>query len=301
MNRRAYVLAILSFGCVIALTNSSAKADVEIVRAEFVPNLNGSWCDLILKGSITAADAALVDATECVRVTMYIHDSPGGDANAAMHIGRWARERNAFISVVTDAFCYSSCPLVYIGGVRRSNFGEIGLHRPYLAGDPRPESEVETLVSQLLAEIRDYIDELGVAPEFASLMINTPPSAMRKYRTDQVYEFVPITDPTYDELTVAREARNYGVTTDEYRRRDAEAEQSCVASRLGFARYMDIDSPEMSAYFSARDECRQAIYWGLSRTVYRSRFNEAVELCNAGDPTPEEVRECGIPMMRGSE
>lgn len=291
------VLASLSLVLVIPL----ATADIEVVRTDFSPNLNGDWCDIILKGDISPADAAAVDAAECVRVTMFIHDSPGGDANAAMHIGRWARERNAFVSVVRDATCHSSCPLVYIGGVRRSNFGEIGLHRPYLAGNPRPEAEVEMLVSQMLDEIQDYVNELGVAPEFASLVINTPPSAMRTFRTNEIYEYVAPIDPTYDEITVARDARNYGITTDEHRRRDIEAEQRCTAAQLGFSRYLDTNSPEMAAYSLARYECRQAIYWGLSRSVYQKRYNDAVKRCKIGDPTDEEVRECGIRVMRGIE
>lgn len=122
---------------------------------------------------------------------------------------------------------------------------------------------------------------------------------MRTYRTDEIYEHVARTDPTYDELRVAREARTYGITTDEYRCRYAEAEQTCVASPLGFPRNMDIDSEESKAYFSARDECQQAIYWGLSRSVYRNRYPDAVERCNVGDPSPEELLECGIQVMQG--
>ena len=218
-----------------------------------------------------------------------------------MDIGRWARERNATISVRKDAICYSSCALVFIGGVSRLNFGEIGLHRPYLTGVPRSDAEVEELVSVMLDQIREYVDEMSVRPEFASLMINTPPSIMRTYRSDEIYELVAGTDPMYEELQVAQNARNYGTTTDEYRRRDAEAEQACVPSRLGFSRYIDFDSPkrEQIAYISASLDCKEAIYWGLSRTVYRNRHDDAIERCNAGDPTPDEVQECGIQVMQG--
>lgn len=299
MSRVVFGLLLLTLFAITPSAIPFAQADVEIERADFLTLLNGYWCDIRLGGDITEADAAALDAAECVRVAMFIHDSLGGDVNAAIHIGRWARERDATIAVITDAVCYSSCALVYIGGVRRSNFGEVGIHRPYLAGSPLSNAEIEALIPRMLDEVRDYIDEAGVSPEFASLMINTPPAAMRRYRTDEIYDLVAETDPMHDELHVAGQARNYGTTTDEYRRRLAEAEKACVASQLGFSRYTDADSPELSAYTSARHECQQSIYWDLSRSDYRSRYKRAVELCNAGDPTPDEMRECGIQVMRG--
>lgn len=296
MNRRALTIALI--GAAIAAT-PYATADVEIVRADPIPRLSGSWCDIRLGGAITAADAAVLAASDCVRANIFVHDSPGGDINAAMAIGHWARERDAWVSIVTDAYCHSSCALVFIGGVERSSFGEIGLHRPYLAGAPRSNAEVGKLVSRMLDQIRDYVDEMGIAPEFASVMLNTSPASMRVYRTDEIYELLGRTDPLYDELQVAEVARSYGTTTDEYRRRRAEAERSCAASRLGFPRYMDAGSEELAAYSAARHECQQAIYWGLSQSVYRDRYNDAVERCSAGEPTPDEVQECGIRVMQG--
>lgn len=299
IKRAAYRFRVLSLICVTSLTIPSAMADVEIYNVDHLRRLNGFWCDIRLEGNITTADAAVLDAAECALVMMFIHDSPGGDVNAALDIGRWVREREGRISVTSDAYCHSSCALVYIGGVSRSNFGEIGLHRPYLAGAPRSDAEVEELVSVMLYQIREYVDEMGVSPEFASVMINTPPSTMRTYRTDEIYELVAQRDPMYDELQVAQNARDYGIATDEYRRRHAEARQSCVATRLGFSRFQVPGSEEFSASSSAVYECKQAIYWGLSRSVYRNRYNDAIERCNAGDPTPDEVQECGIQVMQG--
>src|SRR5690606_33045361 len=133
----------------------------------------------------------------------------------------------------------------------RSNFGEIGLHRPYLAGAPHPDAEVRSLVSRMFNDVRVYVDELGINTEFATVMLNTPPATMRIYNTVEIHEIVAKSDPTYDELRVSQQARRYGINTDEFRRRHADAERSCTASRLGFPRFMNTDSPEFTAYSSA--------------------------------------------------
>ncbi len=78
---------------------------------------------------------------QALLTSIFIDDSLDGDVGAAMDIGRWAREQQAWVGVVN--YCYSNCALVFIGGVERPNFGEVGLHRPYLAGAPRSDAEVE--------------------------------------------------------------------------------------------------------------------------------------------------------------
>lgn len=291
MRNTTYLWLLVSL--IFQLALAPASADVEI-RGD-----GTGHCDITLSATIVSADAVSLETSDCRRANIYIHSSPGGDAYAGMAIGRWARALNASIAVVTDAQCLSSCALAFIGGVHRSNFGEIGVHRPYLSGEPRAEGEIRDAVTRMNADIREYVSNLGVSAEFASVVVNTPPSEMRIYRRNEIYALVPATDPTYDEVDVATNARRYGITTDEYRRRHVEAEQACTAIQLGYPRVMSLNSPELAAYSTARHECKQAIYWGLSQSVYRSRYSEAVERCNVGDPAPEEVQECGVRIMQG--
>lgn len=276
----------LPFFLILPFATVPAIADVEI-RID-----DGGHCDVVLSGAIATADAAALEASECRRAFSFLHDSPGGDAYAGMAIGRWARAREAWITVIVDAQCLSSCALAFIGGVHRSNFGEIGLHRPYLSGEPRSEEEVRLAVVRMLADIRDYVHDLGVSPEFASVVANTPPSEMRRYHREAIYELVPTTDATHEEVEVAKNAERYGLTTDEYRRREAEAERECEA--------MKFNDVTVEVLPSVLYECRQAIYWGLSRLVYQQRRSEAVERCNRGNSTPEEAEQCGVAVMKGA-
>ena len=75
IDRAAYRFRVLSLICVTSLTIPSAMADVEIVKSDYLPHLNGSWCDIRLEGIIATADAAVLDAAECVRATFFIDGS----------------------------------------------------------------------------------------------------------------------------------------------------------------------------------------------------------------------------------
>ena len=56
--------AICGLLVLVALTIPSARADVEIVKSDPLPRLNGSWCDIRLRGDIAPADAIALDASE---------------------------------------------------------------------------------------------------------------------------------------------------------------------------------------------------------------------------------------------
>ena len=59
-------------------------------------------------------------------------DSPGGDVEAAMEIGRIFRKERVWVLLPTSAVCFSACVLVLAGSVNRLIFGKVGIHRPYL-------------------------------------------------------------------------------------------------------------------------------------------------------------------------
>ena len=223
-------------------------------------------CNFIVSGPIEPTDAAAFHNVDCSDGSYPILAlrSPGGDVDAAMAIGRWARSQNA-ITIVGPEGCYSSCALIYIGGVTRLNYGEIGLHRPYLSGNPRPASEVRLAVGEMIQSLQDYVAEMGVTPDFAHIMINTPPNAMQVFHGDEIHSLVPERDPISDELTVARRAAEYGLSTEEYRRRDSEADAHC-----------DYDPVNQTQDWS---NCRESLYWGLSRSVYLQRSDIARKRC----------------------
>ena len=239
-------------------------------------------CNFILEGTLTAADVAQFTSTSCNQndaVKIWIRSSPGGDAEAAMAIGRWARARNASVFLDPGAYCYSSCALVYIAGVYRVALGELGLHRPYLAGAPNTPAEVVVRVNRMLADVRAYVEEMGITPDFTHVMLNTPPDRMRRYRDGALMALVPGADLLHDEVQTAKAAQRYEIPTEEYRRRKAES--------IECGRPYDPNNVE-SVLASFDYECESAVMWGLSRSVYRARNAAADEQCKHLDIKSEE-------------
>lgn len=267
-------------------------------------------CFFNISGPIESADLATFKSADCSSDDTVIIKlaSPGGDVYTAMEIGRWARARNAVTMVdsigSTDGRCYSSCALIYIGGVIRVNMGEVGLHRPYLAGPPLAATEVRAAVLQMISGVQEYVAEMGITPEFTHVMINTPPSAMRVFDGAEIIDLVPERDPMSDELRVAHDAAWYGLSTDEYRRREAESDDHCTL---------------VDGRFAELKNCREAVRWGLSRSVYLQRVGNMWERCAQADdltdedraawrasgrddlehPLEIEARECRIAVMQG--
>ena len=295
----------MRWSLVVLLANltmaGSASGAVEVL-------LDG--CFFNISGPIESADLAPFNSADCSSDDTVIIKlaSPGGDVYTAMAIGRWARARDAVTMVdsigSTDARCYSSCALIYIGGVIRVNGGEIGLHRPYLAGPPLAATEVRAAVLQMISGVQEYVAEMGVTPDFTHIMINTPPGAMRVFDGAEIIDLVPERDPMSDELRVAHDAAWYGLSTDEYRRREAESDDQCTL---------------VDGRLAELKNCREAVHWGLSRSVYLQRVGIMWDRCVQANaltdkdraawrasgrddlehPLEIEARECRIAVMQG--
>jgi hypothetical protein len=195
-------------------------------------------------------------------------DSTGGDVDAALQIGRIIRKNEGIINVRENYKCYSSCALIYIAGVQRSNFGVIGLHRPYLASAPQSRQSIERETPLMLQKLKGYVQEMGISDIFYQEMVNTEPSNMKLYVGRDIEKIVPVLDPTYDEVMTSYLARNYGVDTKEMRLRQVD-EEKCV---IQFVQNRAFD--EIS--------CIQAIDWGLSERVYKERETKTTQ-CKLSD------------------
>ncbi len=194
-------------------------------------------------------------------------DSTGGDVDAAMQIGRIIRKNEGIINVRENYKCYSSCALIYIAGVQRSNFGVIGLHRPYLASAPQSRQSIERETPLMLQKLKSYMQEMGITDLFYREMVNTQPSDMKLYVGQDIEKIVPESDPTYDEVITSYLARVYGADdTVEMRARRKDSE-NCVAL-----------APDPNR----ESTCSEAIMWGLSERVYRERHTKIAQ-CKLSD------------------
>lgn len=278
-----YALALLKGG-LVALTVGTMLGAPVFAAVDWSKDENR--CHFDITGPIEARDVDVFTNADCagafpIWVSLI---SLGGDLNAAMEIGRWVRAHRATTRVPNGESCYSSCALIFVGGTSRYNLGELGLHRPYLAGAPRSAPEVRAAVAQMNREVQAYVAEMGVTSDFTHMMINTPPEAMRVFRGDEILSLVPEQDPLDDELGVARMAARYGAaTTQEMRQREAAADQ---CNRI--------------SDHEARFNCMLANLWGLSEPVFMLRRKLAVNRC-ADAWTQEEVNECERSIMLGEQ
>jgi hypothetical protein len=225
---------------------------------------------IVIRGQITQQDFAFFSSqvnefkSKPLRVFL---DSPGGDVDAAMKIGRIIRSADGETRIPLNRRCSSSCALIFISGVKRFNFGELGLHRPYFASAPLSNAQIEKQMPIMRSAVKEYVEEMGITGGFFERMFNTPPSEIDILRGDDSEKIVPEMDPTYEEIETSRQARWYGLTTSEYRKRDSLRESCYILDSSGLITGLKYP------------ECLESTLWGLSPATYRSRKAKADTRC----------------------
>jgi hypothetical protein len=220
-----------------------------------------SFIEITISGEITESDAktfASLSRDLEYKIAFVDLDGVGGSVFSAMQIGRLARKYDVTARVNEHAKCYSSCVLIFIAGVERQGFGQIGLHRPYFAAAPQSREAIENQVPLMLSALKKYSTEMGVTDNFYQQMVNTEPSKVAIYNGKDIQILVPVLDPTYEEIQIAYQARRYGVTTSEMRLRLQEMRNCTMADSVN---------------------CIGAATWGLSPRVYVERAKKVRREC----------------------
>jgi hypothetical protein len=220
---------------------------------------------LSVYGEITKDDAdSVAQQTAAINSSVTVDlNSVGGSVDAAMKIGRIIRAGEATTLISPYEKCLSSCALIYIAGVARSNSGVIGLHRPFL-GAALSREAIERAVPVMLQRVKDYVREMGISDAFYDAMVNTEVSEARLYRGNEIKILVPDTDPTYDEIQNSYLARQYGVSAQEMRRRRSEIKELCDPLYTNLS-----DKKSVHRYAM----CLGAIYWGIDPATYERIHN----------------------------
>ena len=112
-------------------------------------------------------------------------NSAGGDLIAAQELGRLIRAKGYATQIgkltddqrqITRGVCESACPIAFVGGKFRlldANTGQLGIHRFYLAKNKRWSADSAVLFTAE-RDLRSYLDEMGIDPEFLEVMMRTP-------------------------------------------------------------------------------------------------------------------------------
>ena len=255
----------------LLVVSVAAKAEIRIDRSYGTNAIR-----IIISRDIAEPDAKEIQdiSNELEYKGLYVLlESTGGDVSAAMKIGRLVRKYDGQTLILREF--YSSCALIFIAGVKRINYGKLGLHRPFFVDAPQSRETLERQAPLMLTMVKSYITEMGITDNFYQQMVNTEPSKMLIYEEGDYTSIVPATDPTYDEIQVALAARKYGISTLEMRRRELKVE-SCGNPYADLTRY---------------DNCSEAIKWGLSEQIYLDRKAKVEAHCRLSAEEQKTVNE----------
>ncbi|MGV1789660.1 hypothetical protein [Rhizobium sp. A37_96] len=244
-------LAITAFlGCFVG---SAAEAEEPPTR---IIVMHGAADWISVEGWIgkdSASDLRIVLDSLGNRKLPIVLDSPGGSVTAALKMGEMIRAARLSVAVghtwhcsdlkakcnsisartsewegrvdPTQGVCYSACPFILAGGVRRmlSPFGYLGVHQTVLVQDEtwnqdefiyktihgkRHVVDRYVINSKTLSERRtpdlseatrskflDYFKRMGVDPSIVDMMMSAPPDKLRMISVDEAMKIGLLTDP----------------------------------------------------------------------------------------------------------
>ncbi|MFG1462053.1 hypothetical protein V5F77_04055 [Xanthobacter sp. DSM 24535] len=144
-------------------------------------------------GTIAAGTAALF-AAEVEKRGSYVKTvvlrSPGGSVQDALAMGRLIRAKGFATEVPAGAYCASSCPLVFAGGVER-NAGRkaaIGVHQVYGATPPSGGAVPDGMAQaqRVSAECQRYLRDMGVDLEVWLRAMETPKEKLFYFTAEEM-------------------------------------------------------------------------------------------------------------------
>jgi ATP-dependent protease ClpP protease subunit len=172
--------------------------------------------DIIIDGEIDSSTLAEFNAL--ARKTggwgIVMLNSPGGDLDSAIAIGRIVRAQNLETDVPNWATCASACIFILCAGVDRSAFGRIGIHRPHYSNDYfaglGPE-EARKKYEQLESMTRDYLHEVGMPDSLFVSMMRVSSDKIQWLSNESIHNFgLDGIDPAYDEWLRAAYTQKFG-------------------------------------------------------------------------------------------
>lgn len=122
-------------------------------------------------------------------VEVYLN-SPGGDVEAAIQIGRQLRAAGAAAYVFSEAQCASSCVFLLAGATQRVIDGAVAIHRP-TASDVtrRTPAQAQVEYQLLLREIEAFFRAMNVSEQLLDAMIAIPPEDAKYLTARELTEF----------------------------------------------------------------------------------------------------------------
>jgi hypothetical protein len=204
-----------------------------------------------------------------------------------MQIGDLLRKTTA--TVVSSGPCQSACVFVAVGGVER-NLSGVGIHRPFFAQTQAKNfADADQRYKKMMSAVRSYLQDMNMSDDLLRMMIAVPPGEMQLLSPlDAKRIGLNGFDPAWDEYVTAREARAYGLTSAELRKRRAVIETQCGREEL----------MRSLAELQKREDCRrnlrERILWGMSEDKVTRLTRLSEQLCREKPLESDETRNCRL-------
>ena len=120
--------------------------------------------------------------------TLYLH-SPGGFVQDALRMSKLLRAKHIDTAVSNDAYCASSCPIVFAGGKERTAGARswIGVHQIFALDDgDRDNAEVMADAQTVSAQVQDLLVAMGVDPRAWLPAMKTPSAQIYIFTTEEL-------------------------------------------------------------------------------------------------------------------
>lgn len=239
------------------------------VRAEFT-GIGWEHNTLIVTmGEIEPHDAERIDAVMVLLEERTGHrngllmwlESPGGSLYGALELGRVLRKWEA---AAMARSCSSSCVFLLAGAARRGVSGFVDIHRPYLRQDSADTPEEQrTQYGRIESDVRAYLQEMNVSTELLDLMMRIPSTDSHRLSEAELLRFgLSTNDPYVDQADLAREAKRFGVSTEEYIRRKTLADRFCEPDWPATDPVTEAEVAELKRRLTEADECRELFLTG---------------------------------------
>ena len=149
---------------------------------------------MIAPGSADAFAAEVNARGEYIKTVVL--SSPGGSVSDALEIGRLIRTKGFATEVEKDKICVSSCPLVFVGGVKRAAGANaiIGVHQVF-APDPAEAARHDTMseAQRVSARCQRYLADMGVDLKMWVHAMETPKDRLFIFPANELRELNIVT------------------------------------------------------------------------------------------------------------
>ncbi|MGI9424443.1 MAG: hypothetical protein ACR2PA_14710 [Hyphomicrobiaceae bacterium] len=123
--------------------------------------------------------------------SLHLH-SPGGAVRDALAISKLIREKSIETIVPDDAYCASSCPIVFAGGTKRTagRRAWVGVHRIYAAASsPGKLSDGLAHGQAISAEVQEHMVAMGVDARAWIHAMKTPSASLYVFTPKQLASY----------------------------------------------------------------------------------------------------------------